>query len=274
MTSVLGKRLTALAVVAGALVLGGCSSAEAPPDEPDYASSDVEGPQIKPVRPPYWGQTIAVVPFVNKSLSEYKKLGDIAPDVLVAYAIEAGFRPVEGHGGQLDEVLKELNFGQTEYVDPKSAAQIGKMLGAKYVLIGAITNFRITKTKAKKGVDVFGIVEVGSSAQVLTYDVQVSGRIVDVETREVVAADAGTSYKQRFSVEGGKWHVLGVGSEKREVIENERDTLGKVLKIAFAKSFNKMIDQLNRRPPPGWQPPPGPAPPASPAGAQQPPAGQ
>ncbi len=236
--------------LACALALAGCTSAEAPSDEPDYSAADVEGPQIEPIRPPYWGATIAVVPFVNKSLSEYRKLGDIAPDVLVAYAIEAGFRPVESHGGQLDEVMKELNFGQTEYVNPESAAKIGKMLGAKYVLIGAITNFRITKTKGKKGVDFLGIVEVGSSAQVLTYDVQVSGRIVDVETREIIAADAGTSYKQRFSVEGGKWRVLGIGSERKEVIENERDTLGKVLKIAFAKSFNKMTRQLNRRPPP------------------------
>jgi curli biogenesis system outer membrane secretion channel CsgG len=251
----------AAAMLAGAVALAGCSSAEAPPDEPDYASSDVEGPQIQQVRPPYWGSTLAVVPFVNKSLSEYKKLGDIAPDVVVAYAIEAGWRPVEGQSAQLDEVMKELNFGQTEYVNPESAARIGNMLGARFVMIGAVTNFRITKTKGKKGVDVFGIVEVGSSAQVLTYDVQISGRIVDVETREIISADAGPSYKQRFSVEGDKWSVLGVSGETKEVVENERDSMGKVLKIAFAKSFNKMTDQLNRRPPPGWQPPPpGPAP--------------
>ncbi|GIW72060.1 MAG: hypothetical protein KatS3mg102_1602 [Planctomycetota bacterium] len=257
------KRIVAVAALLGPLALAACSSAQAPPDEPGYESSDVEGEAIRPVRPPYWGATIAVVPYVNKSLSEYKTLGDIAPDVITAYAIEAGFRPVESHGGQLEEVSKELEFGQTEYVNPQTAAKIGNMLGAKYVLVGAITNFRITKTKGKKGVDVLGLVEVGSSAQTLTYDVQVSGRIIDVETREIVAADAGTSYKQRFEVEGGKWSVLGVRGETKEVIENERDSMGKTLKIAFAKSFNKMIDQLNRRPPPGYYPGPAPAGPAA-----------
>jgi len=225
---------------------GGCVDDAEKREDPTFEDADVQTPPIHQINPPFAGQYISISPFVNKTLAEYRALGDIAPDVLSNYAIESGFRVVESLKGQMSEVNDEANFQQTAAVDEGSAVKLGKMKGARFVLIGAITNYRVTKAKAQKGFDALGLVEVGGAESSLVYEVQVSSRIVDVETREVVAADAATSFKQKYSVAGKKVKVLGVGSESRETVDTRDESMGKVLSIAFAKSLNKVIDLANR----------------------------
>ena len=236
-----------LGIVLAAVVLAcGCGNPQ-PSEDPSYEGSDVQAPPINPIRAPFAGMTVAIVPYVNKTLAEHRELGNVAPDIIAAFAIEAGFRVVESKGGQLGEVMDEMNFSQTEFVDPSTAAKIGKMKGAKLVLLGAVTDYRITKAKGKKGVDVLGLVEVGGSEASLVYDCQVSSRLVDVETREVIAADAGTAVKQKYSVSGSKVGVLGVEVEEKQDVETQRESMGKVLKLAFARSLNKIVGQANGR---------------------------
>ena len=225
----------------------GCTADPEKREDPEFEDSDVQTPPIHRISPPFAGQYIAIAPFVNKTLAEYRQLGDIAPDVLSSYAIDGGFRVVESLKGQMNEVMDEANFQQTAQVDEASAVKLGKMKGARFVLIGAITNYRVTKAKASKGFDALGLVEVGGAQQSLVYEVQVSSRIVDVETREVIAADRATSFKQKYSVGGSTVKVLGIGSESRETVETKDESMGKVLTIAFAKSINKVIDQANGR---------------------------
>lgn len=227
--------------------LSGCPNPQAPEAEPHYTDSTLEQPPIATVRAPLRGQTVAVVPFINKTLSEHEMLGDIAPDVLSAYALEAGFRVVEGTQAQLDSVEKELALATSSRVDTKTAAQAGKLLGARYVLLGAVTSFRKTYTRSKDGFDFLGLFELRGSETVVTYDVQISSRIIEVQTREVLAADAATAFKQHYEVSGGSWRVLLVGGKKSSSITNERESYGKVLQLAFAKSLNKLIAQVNGR---------------------------
>jgi curli biogenesis system outer membrane secretion channel CsgG len=272
--------------LAAALVgLGGCSSeSPRPSEDADYSSSDVQPPPIQQVAPPFLGSFVAIVPFVNKTLANYKELGNSAPDIIAAYALDAGFRVAEGQKGQLNEVMDELNFQQTDFVNPQSAAKIGQMYGAKYVLVGAVTDYRVTKAKGKRNFDALGLVSVGGGEEALVYDVQVSSRIIDVATREVICADPGTAIKQKYEVGGRHVKVLGVGTESSQSIDTQDESMGKVLKLAFAKSMNKLIQQANRRapaympqpqyqpPPQGYQPPPqGYQPP--PQGYQPPPQG-
>jgi curli biogenesis system outer membrane secretion channel CsgG len=263
-------------VLAGGIALAGCGSNQ-PSEDPNYEGSDVSGPAIQPVSAPFAGSFIAIVPFVNKTLAQHRELGSVAPDIISAYAIDAGFRVAEGQKGQLNNVMDEMNFQQTEFVDPNTAVKVGKMYGARFVLVGAVTDYRVTKARGSKGVDVLGLVDVGGSDQSLVYDVQVSSRIVDVQTREVICADSGTAVKEKYAVTGGHVNVLGVGTHDSQQVETQDESMGKVLKIAFAKSMNKLVAQANRRapaymqaaPPPAYAPPaapPQPAPPPPPAG--------
>jgi curli biogenesis system outer membrane secretion channel CsgG len=237
------NRFACVAVLA--LIAAGCGDPEVRED-PSYEGSDVQGPAIQPVSPPFSGQFIAIVPFVNKTLAENRTLGSVAPDILASYAIEAGFRVAESQKGQLGEAVDELNFQQTDFVDPNTAARIGKMKGARFVLVGAVTDYRVTKAKAKKGVSVLGVVGVGDKGEALVYDVQVSSRIIDVETREVVCADPGTAVKQKYETSASNVNVVGVRVEDSQSVETRDESMGKVLKIAFAKSMNKLIAQANR----------------------------
>jgi curli biogenesis system outer membrane secretion channel CsgG len=259
----------AIAVAALALfALGGCAGNQ-PSEDPSYEGSDVQAPAIQPVTQPFAGTFIAIVPFVNKTLAQYRELGNVAPDIISAYAMDAGFRVAEGQKGQLKEAMDELNFQQTEFVKPETAAKIGKMYGVKFVLVGAVTDYRVTKARGGKGVDVLGLVDVGGSESSLVYDVQVSSRIIDVETREIVAADAGTAVKEKYAVEGGHVNVLGVGTHHSQDVQTQDESMGKVLKLAFAKSMNKLVAKANQRAPiylQQQQPPPPPAPPAPPPG--------
>ncbi len=236
---------SALACALALAALAGCGDPEVRED-PSYEGSDVQPPAIQPISPPFAGEFIAIVPFVNKTLAENRELGAAAPDIIASYAIEAGFRVAESQKGQLGEVMDELNLQQTEFVDPATAARIGKMKGAKYVLVGAVTDYRVTRARGKKGVSVFGIVNVGEREEALVYDVQVSSRIVDVETREVIAADPGTAVKQKYSASKSDVGVVGVRVEDSASVETRDESMGKVLKLAFAKSLNKLVAQANR----------------------------
>jgi formylglycine-generating enzyme required for sulfatase activity len=65
---------------------------------------------------------------------------------------------------QLDKVMREQKFSYSELVDPKYAARIGKLLGAKYVSVGSVSRLGTTYT--------------------------VSIRFIDVETAEMVLGDS------------------------------------------------------------------------------------
>jgi len=267
------KRIDLVILAALALAVGCSDKSPRASEDPTYEDSDVAHEEIKQVFPPFAMQTVACVPFVNKSLSRYKDLGNIAPDVLPAMLIEAGFRVVEGRGGQLDEVLNEANYGQSEFVDPKTAAKIGKQLGARYVFIGGVTDYNEITSKGGKKFDALGLVQIGGSEAAVVFNVAVSSRIVDVETREVMGADSMTRKKQKFETEGGKFKILGVGTENKQELTDHNETMGAILRLAFATSLNKVTKQLNMRaqmvapPTPGAQsnPVPGGAAPAPPA---------
>jgi curli biogenesis system outer membrane secretion channel CsgG len=237
------KGAAALALVA--VVLAGCGEPDVRED-PSYLPSDVEPPPIQAIGPPYRGEFVAIVPFVNRTASRNEELGAAAPDILSAYALDAGFRVAESQKGQLEDVMAELDFQNTDFVDEKTAAKIGKLKGARYVLVGAVTDYRVTRAKGKKNIDILGIVGFGGGEDALIYDIQVSSRIVDVETREVIAADPGTAVKQKYEASGRHVNVLGVRTEKSEAVQTEDESMGKILKLAFAKSMNKLVDQANR----------------------------
>lgn len=235
-----------VAIALSAVLFGlGCSQPDVR-DEPEYQGTTVQIPPIIVLNPPMFGQTIAIVPFVNKTLANYKELGDVAPDLMAEMALEGGWRLVEGTKAQLDSAVEELNFGQTEMVNEQTAARIGQMLGARYVFIGAVTNFRVTRAAAKKGVDVLGLVQVGGKESVLTFDCQVAGRVVNVQTREVIAA-ATEAVKQKYEAGGSKTRVLFVKVESGETIEVDQDSMGKVLKLCFAQMINRCHTMLNTR---------------------------
>lgn len=87
---------------------------------------------------------IAVMPFDNLSGKEwYGALGSIVADHIITSAME---RPENMEflefvtREKINELILELKFEQTEFVDPATAARIGKLLGIHAFVFGKITS--------------------------------------------------------------------------------------------------------------------------------------
>jgi curli biogenesis system outer membrane secretion channel CsgG len=115
--------------------------------------------------------TVAVLYFdyqgKNEELSVLKK--GIAQMLISDLSASAAFTVVERD--RLEEVLAELKLGQTKAFDPASAAKIGELLGAKFLVLGGYF-------------DVMGTLRVDA-------------RVVEVETGRVRCSRRGSRPRRR-----------------------------------------------------------------------------
>lgn len=110
---------------------------------------------------------IAVLPFAyggsfgpNKEDMEPLTIG-LQQMLLTELAQNSAMRVVDR--SVIKNLLEEQNLGASGRVDPETAARIGKLVGARYVVTGVFT-------------DLFG-------------DFRMDGRVIDVETSEVLKAE-------------------------------------------------------------------------------------
>jgi curli biogenesis system outer membrane secretion channel CsgG len=99
---------------------------------------------------------------------------------------------------KLKSIMKEQNLQMSGAVDMSTAVQIGKLVGAKYIVTGAVTEFGVAKSGAQGG----GYFSVGKQWYRSTVDV----RAVSVQTGEIVFADSGSGALKSRAVT-----VLGIG---------------------------------------------------------------
>ncbi|MCP4872494.1 MAG: hypothetical protein GY898_27700 [Proteobacteria bacterium] len=116
--------------------------------------------------------TLAVTYFDNNSSeARYDPLGHGLADMLITDL--SGLEQLQVvERGRLAEVLKELELQSSSFVDPSTAVEVGKGLGAQYVLTGA-----------------FAAVDPS---------MRIDARIVNVATGEVVQADQVTGQADEF----------------------------------------------------------------------------
>ena len=91
---------------------------------------------------------------------------------------------------QLDKVGKEIRLGQSGLVDAGTAAELGRIAGVQYILLGAVTE--LNKKASGGAIPLFGSIGIatGSEEAQATIDV----RIVDTSTAEVRLALSETGY--------------------------------------------------------------------------------
>ncbi len=157
-----------------------------------------------PTKPAFAGladyPTVAVVPFTNKTVIK-NDLDDrmdisLARDAADMNLVMTGmFNMIERE--RLDALIDEMALGKTGLIDEASAAKIGKLLGAQYMVLGSVTSLS-TKTKTNS----FS----GNSYQVFAH---VYVRMVEVETGRVVLAGRGMgkSGKERRRAPSRTLHI-------------------------------------------------------------------
>lgn len=113
---------------------------------------------------------------------------------------------------ELDKILAEQNFSNSDRADPSSAAKLGKVLGVDAIIIGSITQFGRDDKKTGVGGGAFGRyggrlglggVEKKESKAV----VAVTARMINTETAEILASVTGTGQSTRAGTS-----LLGAGA--------------------------------------------------------------
>ncbi|MFQ5693633.1 MAG: CsgG/HfaB family protein [Nitrospinota bacterium] len=229
------------------LLVAGC-----PPTGPEsggagtstFQSADVPKAQVLKVNENFRGKKVAVFAFLNKSLSRYRFLGNASSDYLVEFLQEAGFRTVEGSTSPgMKRVMGELRYGLSDMVSDKSALEAGQHLGTDLVFLGSVTDFNVVKAKGARSVNILGW-GVGGGGGSITYSVQAAGRLVDVRTREILAATTST-FRKKFSVKGGLVSTPWGAVRSSEDVRVINETGGRVLQLALNQLMNKVVRRLN-----------------------------
>ncbi|MBU0929393.1 MAG: CsgG/HfaB family protein [Spirochaetes bacterium] len=168
------KNAFAAAFAVALLAIGCVSDGPAP-------AGDAEGEHFggEPVR-------LAIFDFeVRSSVQGYEALASDVPAALTEAFLRGGVvRPLER--AALEKVVSELELSLGGLVDPGTAAKVGKLAGARFVLLG--------------------------QASVVGGQVRLSCRVVDVETAEIVYA--GSSY-------GDAEDIFEIEEELADLVEED-----------------------------------------------------
>ncbi|HUN62168.1 MAG TPA: CsgG/HfaB family protein [Candidatus Sulfotelmatobacter sp.] len=139
-------------------------------------------------------------------------------DLLVQKLVQDGqFSVIERNA--IDKVLAEQNFSNSDRADANTAAKIGKVLGVDAIITGSITQFGRDDKHTNVGggghsnpwTGGFGKLGISKSKAI----VNVSARIIDANTGEILAAVTGSGESERNGTSigggGGDWWRGGGG---------------------------------------------------------------
>ncbi len=148
---------------------------------------------------------IAVSSFRCKAAKCYGSLGDGFSDMLSTALFNTNKFVVLERGEGLSEVQRELDLGESRYVNKKKAAKVGMMEGADVLVIGAITAFEPNASGTKGGgvVVPLGVPFLGG-AGFSKKEAYISAdlRLIDVRTGRVVNATSVDGKASSFGVGG------------------------------------------------------------------------
>ena len=102
----------------------------------------------------------AVEASAAKALGTSQDVGAFLADVVVKELLKsATYSIIERRA--IDQVLKEQNFSNSNRVDPKTAAAIGKLLGVDAIIMGSVTQFGVEESAVELGSGPLGRVTRG-----------------------------------------------------------------------------------------------------------------
>ena len=200
--------------------------------------------------------TIAVLNFEFGSIQQWwsgnQDIGAGISDLIVDELVNDGsFRVIERK--RLDAILAEQNLAQSERADPsaKTIAQIGKLLGARYLVTGSITKFGTENSNKSFGGggwgSRYGVGSVGTAKGKAS--VAITTRIIDTTTGEIMASAKGEGTSKRSGLllaGGGGGAVGGVGRIEMGSSDFRETILGEATETAVKSTASKLIAAKSR----------------------------
>jgi curli biogenesis system outer membrane secretion channel CsgG len=226
-------RIVPAAVAGLALILGAAvapaHSQDAPKRRPRVAVMDFDYATVQTVSSAVFGTNVDV--------------GKGIVDLLVTDLVKDGSYSVIERK-QLDKIMAEQNFSNSNRADSASAAKIGKILGVDAIIVGSITEFGgETKKTGLGGVGGnwhgMGLGNVGHSNS--KANVAITARIINTDTAEIMGVADGKGQSARSSTSmlggGGNWGGFGGGSADFGSSGFQQTIIGEATKAA--------VDQLS-----------------------------
>ena len=137
----------------------------------------------------------------------------------------------------LQKAMAEQDLGASGRVDPKTAAKIGQIIGADYLIMGKVTQFSWDKKQTGAIIPISGIGGLGVSRT--KAHVAVDLRIVDATTAEILGSYTGKAEESKGSLVVGHTEIGGlfIGSS---------DFMNTILGQATRKAITEWCDNLCR----------------------------
>ena len=124
--------------------------------------------------------TVAVIPLEDISMYN-EKFSDLDPASVMTEELTAAFSKSGQYNmisrNKIDKVLDDMGFLTNEAIDQESAIEIGKMLGAQYVVVGKVAILRLSAAGK-----VLGLKSHSSRSRA---KLSLRYRLVDVQTGEI-----------------------------------------------------------------------------------------
>ena len=174
--------------------------------------------------------TVAVIPFHKKAaVSADLSLSDedIVSEIVNKELTNSGRFDIVDRA-YLQETLDEQYLSMTGSIDQATAAQIGQLLGAQYIVVGSITGLS-SKKKSNVG---------GGTYTVIAH---VYARMIEVETGRVVLAGSGDGISKN-RVHKAPFRLIKIGSD-----EVDQEQVHEALKQAATNLVKDMLNAMNNR---------------------------
>ena len=163
-------------------------------------------------------------------------LGDGMAEMLATALVETGkFKILERQ--QIHDVLGEQDLGASGRVDPATAAKIGKILGARYLVYGTVNEFEYSKAGGGGGVRIGGF-RVGANEARAHIGMDV--RIVDAVTSEILFSTRSTADANRTGFKVG-YSGADFGADLGTF---KKTPLGEATRKAIEDAVAKMVSQF------------------------------
>jgi curli biogenesis system outer membrane secretion channel CsgG len=189
---------------------------------------------------------------VNAIFGANKDIGKGIADLLVDKLVQDGvFSVIERK--QLDKIIAEQNFANSDRADASSAAKIARILGVDAIIIGSITQFGRDDKKTDVGGGALGNVTgrfgIGGVRKTQANAVvQITGRMINTTTAEILASVTakGESTRSGTGLLGAGGSVYGpeAGAKIDMSSRNFADT---IIGEAVTKTVTDMAKQLESR---------------------------
>jgi curli biogenesis system outer membrane secretion channel CsgG len=233
-----------LVALAGALALAGCGTSTTETTTRDSM------PDIGNYPPPPPGAVApraAVMEFQDKT---GQRVGDAAGEQLETLVVGSRRFSLINRM-QLKTILKEQ--GLEGIVDPSELAKPGKVRGVDYMFLGTVTNFRLMTQRTQtaggildRAIPRVAPLDIDTSKTEITTDVGVDVQLVNTTTGEIVDKQFG-EVKKTLSAKAWGVRVLGIGGDARNNVQVDRDSHGKILRVAVDEAYKKMIPMIDAR---------------------------